>query len=55
MKIRMKRAADHRISSALSQHFEDGHEYTVPRKTGQALIDQGAAELITQKKEANDG
>ena len=49
MKVKMKRDAHHRISAALSQHYRDGGEYTVPKAIGQALIEQGAAEPVPAK------
>lgn len=48
MKIKMKGDAHHRISSAVTQSFRAGRQYSVPRATGDALIKRGVAEAVTK-------
>ena len=50
MKIKIKRDAHHRISSSTSQSFKAGSEVSVPQATAEALVEQGVAEVIGDKK-----
>ena len=50
MKIKIKRDAHHRISSSKSQSFKAGSEVSAPQATAEALVEQGMAEVICDKK-----
>lgn len=55
MKIRIIRAADHRVSSGVSQHFTAGAIVSVPRATAAALVGKGVAEVVEAAGEPQPG
>lgn len=54
MKIMMKSDAHHRISSAVTQSFKAGKEYSVPKATGEALIKREVAEAAAAKEPSSE-
>ena len=54
MKIKMKDDAHHRISSAVTQSFAAGREYSVPKATGDALIKRGVAALAAKETQPSE-
>lgn len=54
MKIKMNSDANHRISSAVSQSFGAGREYSVPKATGEALIKRKVAVPVTAKEPSSE-
>lgn len=51
MKIKMKEAAHHRLSSGKSQSFKAGNEYDVPKATADALIERDVAVKVSVAQE----
>ena len=54
MKIRMNSDANVRISSAVTQSFKAGKEYSVPKATGEALIKREVAEAAAAKEPSSE-
>ncbi|MEQ9241240.1 hypothetical protein [Roseovarius indicus] len=50
----MKKDADHRISSAVTQSFKAEHDYSVPKATGNALIKRDVAEDAAKTNPSGD-
>ncbi|MEQ8292486.1 MAG: hypothetical protein RIA08_09785 [Roseovarius sp.] len=54
MKVRMKKDANHRISSAITQSFKADREYSVPKATGNALVKRDVAETVVEQKPSSE-
>lgn len=53
MNIKIKKDVHRRISSGRSQSFKAGSEVSVPQATADALVEQGVAEVIGDKKQSS--